>query len=295
MSDFFSSKISEDRLYNHLRDSTEQRAREAKDFVNQLWLRTADYVDLGFLTEASKQFHPRFWEMYLVAALLEHGFPVITRKERKFQGKGPDIQIGCVHAWIEAIAVSGGTTSEAVPELNSETKFATNVPQDKIKLRLTTAIQKKYEKYRDNYLKKGIVKQGEPFIIALNAALVPHLQIIELSVPWIVKAVFPVGHEALRFNRDSRSVLEPYHIHQDYIVKGNGIRIPTTFFQQAELKGISAILYSTAHAFGYKQLGHDFKLVHNPQASVPLPKGFLKVGTEYWIEDDQLLEQVNNK
>lgn len=294
MNNFFSSKIAEDRLYSHLRDSTEQQSRNAKDFTNQLWLRTADYVDLELLTEASKQFHPRFWEMYLIAALLEHGFPVIPRKERKFQKKGPDIQVGCVYAWIEAIAVSSGTTSEAVPELNSETKFATNLPQDKIKLRLTTAIQKKYARYQA-YLREGIVKQGEPFIIALNAALVPHLQIVELSVPWIVKAVFPIGHEVLRFSPDNRSILEQYHTCQNYAVKGDGIRIPTTFFQQAESKGISAILYSNAHAFGYKRLGCDFKLVHNPQASVPLSRGFLKVGTEYWMEGDQLWEQVNSK
>lgn len=53
--------------------------------------------------------------------------------------------------------------------------------------------------------------------------------------------------------------------------------------------GISAVLYSTAHVFAYRKLGTGFKLVHNPKTRAPIPKGFLKIGSEYWMEEDKLI------
>jgi len=104
----------------------------------------------------------------------------------------------------------------------------------------------------------------------------------------IVRTVFPFGHEVLQFNMDTKKVTEQYHNYQGSILKKEGSPILTTFFEQPESGGITAVLYSIAHAFAYRKLGGDFKLIHNPQATAPLPKGFLKVGTEYWVEGDQI-------
>jgi hypothetical protein len=290
MSDFFLDGSVGNRLYRYLIDDSIQQACDARSFTNKLWECTSSYVGRDLQTNAKEQFHPCFWEMYLIAALLEQGFPVVKRGRRRCKRKGPDVQVGNLSAWFEAIAVTAGSGLDAVQELDPHSEVAIDVPQDKIKLRLMAAIQEKHSKYQ-TYRKNEIVKQGEPFIIALNAALIPHVQVLELTVPWIVKALFPIGHEVLQLNLNTRKVVDQYHDYQECVVKEKGTQIPTTFFEQPESEGISAVLYSTAHVFAYRELGADFKLVHNPQAATPLSKGFLKVGTEYWVEGDQLFCQ----
>ena len=287
MSDFFIGGTVDNPLYRYLRDDFVQQACDARSFTNKLWESTSSYLDLDLQTNAKKQFHQCFWEMYLTAALLEQGFPVVERESRRCKRKGPDVQLGNLDAWFEAIAVTAGSGSDAIQELEPESNIAIDVPQDKIKLRLMAAIREKHLKYQ-TYKENGIVKQGEPFIIALNAALIPHVQAVELTVPWIVKSLFPIGHQVLQFNIRTRNVVDQYHDYQEYVVKEKGTQIPTTFFEQPGSEGISAVLYSTAHVFAYRKLGADFKLVHNPQADAPIPKQFLKVGTEYWLEGDKL-------
>ncbi len=288
MSNFFTDGAVNSQLYKYLRDDLGKQASDARAFTNKLWEYTFDYVDLDLQTNAREQFHQCFWEMYLIATLLEKGFPVIKREYRCYKRKGPDVQVGNLTAWLEAIAVTPGKGPDAVQELEPDSEFAVDVPQDKIKMRLTAGIQEKYSKYKA-YEKKGIVKQNEPFIIAINAALVTHVQVLELTVPWIVKSLFPIGHEVLQLNVGTRKVVDQYHDYQEYIVKQKGTRIPTIFFEQAESEGISAVLYSTAHVFAYRKLGAGFKLVHNPKARAPIPKGFLKFGSEYWMEEDKLI------
>jgi hypothetical protein len=38
--------------------------------------------------------------------------------------------------------------------------------------------------------------------------------------------------------------------------------------------------------------GDDFRLVHNPHAKWPVPRGFFKRGREYWLEGDEIM--INN-
>jgi len=183
MSNFFNSEAANDPFYMHLRDALGQKAYDARAFTNSLWERTIGYVDPDIQKKAEEQFHPRFWEMYLAATLLEQGFPVMGRERRRFRTKGPDVQIGNLDAWLEAIAVTAGTGLNTVQEFDPESKIAINMLnlQDKVKLRLTSAIHDKHQKYQ-TYKKNGIVKEGEPFIIAVNSALIPPVQTVELTV-----------------------------------------------------------------------------------------------------------------
>jgi len=292
LSDFFINSI-DDRdsdLHKFVRDDC-----DARTFTNNLWERTSDYLDKDLQTNARSQFHNSFWEMYLVATLLEYDFPVVTRENRRSTKKigSPDVQVGNVIAWFEAITVSAGSNLDEVSELNPKSKVAKDVPQDKIKMRLTHAIQCK-NKTHQTYIRNEVVKEGEPFIIALNASQIPHT-LIELSIPWIVKALFGIGHEVLQFDRNTKEVEDQYHNYQGFAKKENGTQIPMNFFEEPDSRGISAILYSTANVFAYRKLGSDFVVVHNPQATAPIRKGFLKVGTEYWVEEDQLFHQDHNK
>ena len=291
MNDFFIDETNEVcQLYTILRDNSEKI--DCRNFTNKLWKQTSDYVGKDLRYNSKSQFHQSFWEMYLIATLLEKGFPVVKRQYKRFQSKGPDVQVaGSPVVWFEAIAVEAGSGRDAVRDLDIESKIARNLLQDmdKILLRLIAGIYKKNEKY-NTYRKDSVVKKDEPFIIALNAALVPSIQILDLlNLPCIVKSVFSVGNEVEVFNVGKRTVVDRYNEYQDRVVKVNGTPMPTNFFEDQISKGISAILYSTANVSAYRKLGCDFKLIHNPKAINPIPRGFLNFGSEYWRENDQLI------
>ncbi len=293
MNNFFLDGTSSDPLYRQLRDDSGTIVFEAREFTNDLWKCTSDYVDLDIKTSARDQFHSRFWEMYLIATLRKRGFPVVKREFRRFKSKGPDIQVGNVITWFEAIAVIAGNGPDAVPEINQRSKVAPDVSQSKIMLRLTAGLQVKNDQYR-KYRHDNIIKENEPFIIALNAALIPHLHhALDLHIPWIVKSVFLIGHEVLQLKKGK--VVGNYHQFQDAIVKENGTPIEKNFFEQPESKGVSAVLYSTANVSGYRDLGNDFILVHNPNARAPIPRGFLPFGSEYWLENNDLICKIHTE
>ena len=63
------------------------------------------------------QFHQCFWEMYLIAALLEQGFPVVERENKRYKKEGPDVQVGNLSVWFEAIAVTAGSGLDPVKNI----------------------------------------------------------------------------------------------------------------------------------------------------------------------------------
>ena len=72
---------------------------------------------------------------------------------------------------------------------------------------------------------------------------------------------------------------DSYFTHQAAITKKNGVAVPTTFFEQEESRGISAVVYSTAEEFNCRgNFGAGLILIHNPMAAAPLPRGYLPVG-----------------
>jgi hypothetical protein len=65
-------------------------------------------------------------------------------------------------------------------------------------------------------------------------------------------------------------------------------------FTDASHEGISAVLYSCVNVASYpSRIGSDFVLVHNPNALNRVPYGMLKVGTEYWVDGNDLKCQAN--
>ena len=60
-----------DPSYCNLRRAESKYARAGKDFAQRLWRIYHPYADSHFLTEIRRDFHARFWEMYLTCALME--------------------------------------------------------------------------------------------------------------------------------------------------------------------------------------------------------------------------------
>lgn len=151
---FFESGPASDPSYVAVRDAP--HLSEHKEFIEQLW---ADYwppSDAHFLRESTIQFHQRTWELYLWHVLKMYG-----HDPRKSGPKGPDMwfQVDGRKVWVEAIAPQRGTGPDAVPAIRTinemiaagEEPIAQPVPEEKILLRLTQALddkRKKYEGYR---------------------------------------------------------------------------------------------------------------------------------------------------
>jgi hypothetical protein len=276
-----------DAAFLHIIESSRPEPQRARELIESLWWKTAPYVEEGTPNRLRFEFHATFWEMYVTAVLLDQRLPVAANRDRRHRrGKGPDIQIGSVEAWFEAISATPGDGADAVPGYSFED--CAPVPDEAFKLRLTAAIREKFLKHK-NYLSKGFVNPFEPFVIAVNGGAVPHVH-QETFPPRIVGALFPFGHETVRIDLRTKAVVDSRFAYQGAVTKKNGVPVPTTFFEQEESRGISAVVYSTAEAFNcYNIPGSELMLIHNPLATSPLPKGYLRIGREYWREGNQLV------
>jgi hypothetical protein len=65
--------------------------------------------------------------------------------------------------------------------------------------------------------------------------------------------------------------------------------VSTSGFLSTENAVVSAVVYASADIFNHpSRAGLDFVLVHNPNCTDRLPRGFIKRGLEYWKEGEQL-------
>lgn len=288
MTPLFSGRDGTDRTYNKLRnlpagDNQEYLIR-GRAFCEKLWERTSDYVDTDLPDKATRQFHQCFWEMYLVAAVLDLGLPLVPRSARKKPNAGPDLQVG-PNIWFEAIAVTSGAGPDAVPSAPSHA--TSNLPDDQMKLRLISGMDEKKKKF-EQYRQTGLIRADDVCIVALNAALVPPLH-QEWHPPRIVRALMEFGHPVLVLNRKTGQVVERTNEHQAAVTKLSGSAVSQGMFHDGTCNAVSACLYSVVGVLADRSaLGCDFHMVHNPTAAVPLRRGFIPRGFEHWTEGDEL-------
>ncbi|HZF12201.1 MAG TPA: hypothetical protein VFE33_25725 [Thermoanaerobaculia bacterium] len=272
-----------DEVYESVRMEINSQCREAKSFLQSLWTRAEAYLDSDLSLKITRDFHQRFWELYLASALLDAGLPLLPRKSERVMA-GPDICISIGperRIWVEAVAVSPGTGPDAVQEATPG--VAQDVPDDPIKLRLLNAFDEKYRKH-SAYLKKGVVCPSDPYVIAINAAMVPSAM-LEREVPRIVRSLLPFGHSVIHLDRESLKAVGSGHRYQGTVTKLSGAEIPTDAFLNSTFGSVSAVLYSWVDAFNHPdELGADLLLLHNPLALNSLDLGFLRRGHEFWVE-----------
>src|SRR5205814_2421273 len=108
MRDFFGVSPALDNLYYHM-----GKWRDAALYAQELWEIAEPYLDDQRPEAASRGLHSVDWEMYLVAALLDRGHDVRARATRRIRDGGPDIQIGDVDAWVEAVIATPGVGPDA--------------------------------------------------------------------------------------------------------------------------------------------------------------------------------------
>ncbi len=265
----FSPGPAADPAYLNLRAGEAEWLVAARTRVEALWERFYVFADTNFLTEIRTDFQARFWEMYLTCTLLEHqgrGYRVSCPKP------GPDIllELQASRVWIEAVTATNGTPG--LPDtLRPNPQGTTIIPEEKIVLRYTNAIQEKYGKYLE-YIRRGRVGTNDAYVIAINASnLLFKWTQVDDDAPRFVKAVYPLGHYQLLLDKITGNIVGRQNEMRFEITKASGKNVPVYAFMDRRWHGISAVLCSFANPTYTGPLGLDFELAYNPVASSPLP------------------------
>jgi len=294
----FSCGKAEDPAYLNLRNIATPEARAGKEFAERLWAQYHPFADTHFLTEIRRDFHARFWEMYLTCALLQHGqqhsYSVCCPKPKKTGGPDILVEHGNHRIWIEAVVATDGDATKADSVTKPELAQGYTVPDEKMVLRYTTAIYEKHKKYLE-YRSKGIVAADDSYVIAVNGSPLSY-RWAQPEIPRILEAVFPIGPIEVTLDRKTAKIVEVGHQFRPIVYKNTGGEVSTEFFVNNQYCGISAILHSYANAYmtvlpfaeglvdqqNADQLGIDFLVVHNPTALRPVPHALIAATREYW-------------
>ena len=263
-------------------ESTES---EKKELCNRLYSKFKNFSDSNFITKFKSEFFPAFWEMDLACTLLDSGFKL---SEEYCGNKGPDLCLINAEGnriWIEAVCVTRGSSLDEVSL--GEPEKASFIDSEKIMLRLTSAICDKDRKHK-NYLKQGICKEDESFVIAVNGSLLAPGPGLDDCTPRIVKAVFEGGRDEFIINKFTDCVESRTIDYRPEILKHNNNPIFTNFFRTREYENISALLFSESSLWSRPcETGSDYITVHNPLAANPLVEGFFQFGTEYILKQSK--------
>jgi hypothetical protein len=264
---------------------------KVREYLERIWQECALYVDGDAAQKATGDLAPVFWELHLARALKSAGKVLTPRAQLRYQrNKGPDLFADDPAVWLEAVVVTGGTGPDALRHGVEPGKVYDCNP-DGVVLRMRSVIRDKSLKIED-YTKDGIVKPNQAAVIAISGDTLPlKYREIENPTPNIVRAVYPANNLVIEVNRRTMAAGAPYAEYRDEFQKRRGAPVRTDVFLDPAFAHISAVLYDDSNWVTRTcRPGADFKLVHNANATTPLPDGWLPRGTEYWWRDGSIIE-----
>jgi type I restriction enzyme S subunit len=282
---FLSPGSASDPDYTNLRDGAGDLISAAREFVESLWEQCHPFVDSDLADKSRQAYAAAFWELYLASALLNHGIRLVPRAKRSPAQQGPDLLAEDPRVWIDATVPSPGDGPDAVME--ARPGEARSVPDDQIILRYRNAISAKIDQFaraRDH----GWIRPGDATVIAINGSRIPSAR-AEITIPRLVRAVLPFGHETYHVDLNSMTVVDRTFAHREFVSKQRGQAVSVDLFGDRGTSSISAVLASCADDLNRPEIpGSEFVLIHNPFADSPLPRGWFAAGSEFWVEKDQL-------
>lgn len=289
MSGFFDSPDASDQEYLAIRHRPDYDA--VRRTIEEEWAATAPFLDSDLPARVAHDFASHYWEVYLAAALLRLGLPLLPRKTRRRPREGPDLQVATPPTWIEAVVTKPGTGVDAVAE--PQPGSLATVPHDAMKLRFINAITSKWRK-RSDYVRSADIGAGDSYVVAINSAPI-FLAMLEREVPRIVSSVYPIGSKILHLDRTTARVVGDSFEYQPVVTKAAGASVPTDIFLRQEFVGVSALIHAHSDAFNRpSQPGVEFTVVHNRLAAHPVALGSLPCSREYWADETQVHEIRHN-
>ena len=251
--------------------------------MEKLWEDFAPFADKQFLDEIETNLKSRFWEMYLGCSFLYNDFNL----ELPIHNGGPDLKINYNNnnLWIEAVTPQKGEGNDRLEK--PPNMVVVKVPQDKMILRIQNSIDLKKQQYFQ-WIDKNIVNKNEPFILAINGSELIFGR-TEREMPLILRAISQFGDQYLSFSKEDFEIIDQGYHFEDSVTKTSGTVINKNIIENEGYNFISAFLYSCVDPLNRSEnMGDDYILIHNPIAVNKLPIGFLKLGREFYQEEDQL-------
>lgn len=289
---FDETAVAKDRLYVDIVKASNRYLRKARRLTERMWTSCGQFVEANAPIRAwADDFYPVWWELYLAYALSQAGISLVPNKEHpRDEGRGrPDLLANGPRVWIEAVMPQAGVGSDALIEPTSQTAF--DIPTDRFVLRLTTALREKFGKVRQ-YIEEGTIPISDAAVVAISGGRLP-FRFQESPIPNIVRALCGVGSLCAEIDVQSLRRRGTYIEFRDHVEKISKSPASTDLFLRKEFAQISAVLYSSADCVNYpRKPGLEFVLVHNPNARIPLPNGWLPMGEQYWIQDGVLRREI---
>lgn len=273
------------------------RTVAVREFLERICQRHLD-LDLGDANLAQKLCsgdESRYWqqlsEILLAHELLEAGLELTPSHE------GPDflIEHQGQKIWIEVIC----PRPEGIPAdwLAQPSGKAISLPHEAMLLRWTAAIKEKAEKLLGNaasgakgYIEKGVVGANDAYVIAINARLLrgPHFASITgiSQFPFAAEAVFAIGPYTINISRDTLEAVGSGHQHRPTIKKPSGAQVPAYTFLDPAFRSVSAIWAADIDESWVIGNVKPMAVIHNPDATNPLPAGLLPSYDDYFATPD---------
>jgi hypothetical protein len=271
--------------YRNLFAGSHSRAAAARELCEQLWGDFWDLADANFIERFPFEFHQRWFEMYLGAALRRAGLNVGAPKP------GPDLQVVVddrrIH--IEAIAPTAGhpqhadAVREPVYRDAEGNLIAVQVPHDRITLRLASAFRAKADVF-DRYRRDGHVAPDEACVIAINLREIPHAW-ADAGESWF-RTLYGVGNRFVGIDPAGGPTVEGRD-HRMLLQRAGGAQEDVAPLLRDEQAAISAVLGSSADVGNVPNLlGGDFVLMPHATARSPYPSAFIRRGVEVHLHPD---------
>jgi len=266
-----------DQAYRNLFAPEKERTALIRDQCEALWRDFHDLADPAFVDRLPFEFHQRWFEMYVGAALREAGLHIEAPKP------GPDFRVVTDRGpvYIEAIAPTAGNPlhADAVPEpVYAEGRaMAVSVPQDQITLRLADAFRRKADVI-DGYRRKCYIGERDPCLIAINLRDIPHAW-ADAEEFWF-RALYGAGNRFVLFDRDGQDHREGRE-HRTLLRRASGAVEDVAPLLNPDRSGVSGVLGSATNVGNMPNpLGDDFLLMPHATALTPYPQSLLPRGVE---------------
>ncbi len=272
-------------IYCRTRDKTDEYNTRGREFMEALWRDCAAFLDPDALQRATQSMPMVFWELYLAYTLNTSGISLQPQARTKQNQKGPDLFAANPDVWIEAIMPGLGTGPDAMeyPPVSA----AYDTPVGSFILRLRGALWTK-ARVTTEYMKAGLIQTGQATVIAISGAMLP-TAIGESPVPRILKALLGVGDLVLHLDPRTGQTVSHSVEHRDEVERGGRPAVRTDPFLDPAYSHISAVVYSPCDWVTHPEKpGPDFTVIHNENAGIKLPRGWLQVGDEFWREGNEL-------
>ena len=281
---FFTPGDAADPEYAFVRDSEYWAEHRAE--IERRWRRFQPLCgdgEFAFLSDARTHARQRLWEVQVACMMLDASHTLQCPPK-----DAPDLlcQLHGGKIWVEATVAGRGSGPDAV---DPPQEGMVVIDHDRIILRYTNALHAKVKQYGDFRTRTvgalPLVALDDAYVIAVNASEIPNSD-IQGAIPDIVRAVFALGRE--QFVVPVLGAKGPVTSKWPTcisITKRSGATVPTTMFLTDGAPDVSAVMFTATSPWTMRSEDYAcVTLVHNPWARVPVPRGALGFGREWWLD-----------